>query len=313
MRGASALLAMAVLAFPADATGFAGLFAFPNHDGGGFEARPTAPPFAPQADQAVCIAAIRQAERTHAIPPDLLLAIGLQEAGMSYNGSMTIWPWSLNVEGRGVRFDSRAEAEIYLAGQLAQGKRSIDVGCLQINLRWHPDAFPTPADGFDPVRNADYAARFLRGLYAETGDWMQAAGHYHSAAPQYKDIYLAGIERHLKQIARAGGAFDDLAAQVVLPAVAGAAPLIAAETWVNGRRMNPLRAPVRLPPGMARVLPATFHRTLDLPAPDAPTLPEDPQSPPLPDPVRVAERRMFGGIALLPAPPLTAAPDEMMP
>lgn len=180
---AFAALLLGMVATSADGATFEGLFAFPGQADHAEAAAPALAPFAPRADQGVCIAAIRQAEKAYDIPRDLLLAIGLQEAGMSYKGSMTIWPWSLNVEGRGVRFDSRAEAETYLAGELTQGTQSIDVGCLQINLRWHPDAFPSPAEGFDPVRNAEYAARFLRELYAETGDWIQAAGHYHSATP----------------------------------------------------------------------------------------------------------------------------------
>lgn len=247
----AAALVLCLAAPSANAGMFEGLFAFakpessaPLPDESDEQAADPAA-LGPRADAGVCIAAIRQAEVAHGIPTDLLLAIGLQEAGMSYKGSMTIWPWSLNVEGRGYRFNTRAEAEAFLADELAQGTRSIDVGCLQVNLRWHPDAFPSSAAGFEPAPNADYAARFLRGLYLETGDWLQAAGRYHSATPNLRDIYLAGIQKHLSQLDDSAASFDALAKQA-LPAEDG--PTFAAGVTLDTpimRRMNPLHAPVR--------------------------------------------------------------------
>jgi soluble lytic murein transglycosylase-like protein len=50
---------------------------------------------------------------------------------------------------------------------------------------------------FDPVANADYAARFLRDLHAETGDWIEAAGLYHSRTPKFRDRYAARFARIL--------------------------------------------------------------------------------------------------------------------
>ena len=40
----------------------------------------------------------------------------------------------------------------------AQGARSIDVGCMQVNLLHHADAFASLEQAFDPVANARYAA-----------------------------------------------------------------------------------------------------------------------------------------------------------
>ena len=69
------------------------------------------------------------------------------------------------------------------------GVRSIDVGCGQINLMHHPDAFPSLEVAFDPQANAAYAAKFLKELFARTGDWNKAAGMYHSATPGLGDEY----------------------------------------------------------------------------------------------------------------------------
>ncbi len=65
----------------------------------------------------------------------------------------------------------------------ARGVQSIDVGCMQVNLLYHPSAFATLDQAFDPAPNASYAARFLRSLYARLGDWPEAAAAYHSFTP----------------------------------------------------------------------------------------------------------------------------------
>lgn len=262
-----ALIVVLHLALPSesDAGIFNGLFNFPSKSGSvaamdiesDQHTRTTGP------DQAICLQAIRKAERAHGIPRDLLMALGLQEAGMTVRGTRTIWPWSVNVEGRGYRFDTRVEAEEFVQGQLAQGIRSIDVGCLQINLRWHPDAFPTPGAGFEPDLNADYAARFLRDLRTQTGDWWQAAGHYHSATPERKAVYLAGLARHVAALENGSVKLDALAGQVRTSTVANIPSTAqnaegARIATIAPRRMRPLKTHTRpIQPrgsGYARVL-----------------------------------------------------------
>ncbi|TMV53446.1 lytic transglycosylase domain-containing protein, partial [Thioclava sp. BHET1] len=132
------------------------------------------------------------------IPGNLLLAIGFQEAGLSRGGQVTVWPWSVNAAGDGRMFDTRQAAQDWVRAQLKAGTGSIDVGCMQVNLRWHPEAFATLDAAFDPVRNVDYAARFLRDLYRRTGDWMTAAGSYHSFSTEERNRYLAALDQNLK-------------------------------------------------------------------------------------------------------------------
>ncbi len=144
-----------------------------------------------------CIAEILRAQQRYGIPDNLLLGIGLQEAGTSRGGRLTVWPWAVNAAGEGRLFDSREAAMAWVRERQQSGVQSIDVGCLQINLRWHPNAFASLEQGFDPAINVDYAARFLRGLYAETGDWMRAAGAYHSRTPEHAAVYLASLRRNV--------------------------------------------------------------------------------------------------------------------
>lgn len=148
--------------------------------------------------ESVCISEILAAQERHGIPENLLLGLGLQEAGTNRNGVLTVWPYAVNSEGRGRIFDSQDAALRFVEKERRDGAHSIDVGCMQINLRWHPDAFPTVQAGFDPALNVEYAARFLRRLYEESGDWRRALGNYHSRTPEKRARYT---QRALRNIA----------------------------------------------------------------------------------------------------------------
>ena len=144
-----------------------------------------------------CTRAITAAERRHGIPPGLLLAIGTVESGrpLPPRGGLAPWPWTTDAEGAGAYYDTKDAA---LAGARAalQRSRNLDVGCMQISMLHHPMAFPTLEDAFDPTRNADYAARFLRQLQAgpAAGDWGVAAGMYHSQTMTLAAPYRARVE-----------------------------------------------------------------------------------------------------------------------
>ncbi len=88
---------------------------------------------------------------------------------------------------------SGAAAVATVAALQRQGQRNIDVGCFQVNLGYHPDAFPTLAAAFDPQSNADYAAGFLATLYARTGTWQDAVAAYHSATPWQGAAYRTRV------------------------------------------------------------------------------------------------------------------------
>jgi hypothetical protein len=143
----------------------------------------------PSASQ-LCRPAIDAAERRHNIPARLLAAIARVESGRpDPGGEISPWPWAVNAEGQGFFFDSKAEAITAVNGMRARGIRSIDVGCMQVNLVHHPDAFASLEQAFDPAANADYAARFLNKLFSQTGAWPKAAAWYHSATPELGDPY----------------------------------------------------------------------------------------------------------------------------
>jgi hypothetical protein len=149
----------------------------------------------------LCRSAISAAERAHGIPPGLLLSIGLVESGRTdpATGQRHPWPWAVNAEGRGALLETREAALAFVREEQARGVRSIDVGCMQVNRVHHPNAFASLEQGFEPMANADYAARFLKELKEGPagGDWMIAAGFYHSRTPERADGYRSKVKAAL--------------------------------------------------------------------------------------------------------------------
>jgi len=150
-----------------------------------------------------CRDAIRAIERTSGIPPPLMTAIAHVESGRrTARGGIDPWPWSLNVEGVDHVYDSKAEAIAAVRQMQQSGIRSIDVGCMQVNLMYHPNAFATLDDAFDPVSNARYAASFLVQLHGQTGSWPQATADYHSATPELGADYAHKVMAVMAEEAR---------------------------------------------------------------------------------------------------------------
>lgn len=143
---------------------------------------------------ALCRAAIAQVEREAGLPSRLMQAISRVESGRrAEDGATRAWPWTINAEGRGSFFPTKAAAIAAVQALQTQGVRSIDIGCMQVNLRHHPTAFASLDEAFDPLANARYAARFLTELRGRTPDWETAAGFYHSQTPDLASGYRARV------------------------------------------------------------------------------------------------------------------------
>ncbi len=146
---------------------------------------------------ATCHEAATAAEQAAGLPAGMLDAIGRVESGRydPVSGQVWAWPWAVNAAGEGHSFNGLTEAINYVRDRQSAGVQSIDVGCFQINLQQHPDAFTSLEAAFDPATNAAYAARFLASLRQRTGGWSTAVAFYHSATPglgePYRDLVLA--------------------------------------------------------------------------------------------------------------------------
>jgi len=184
LRTALATLALAILGMGAPASGVDAA---------------TGPSAAGQQD--LCASAVAAQERRHGIPDQLLTAISMVESGRwdDTAGKTTAWPWTVTAEGKGRFFPTKAAAIAAVRRLQARGVSSIDVGCLQVNLYYHPKAFLSLNAAFDPAQNTAYAAGFLTQLKNDQGSWRKAVQHYHSSTfekriPYQNKVYAAWRE-----------------------------------------------------------------------------------------------------------------------
>lgn len=145
------------------------------------------------APQSTCETWARTAAVESGVPAHILKAIATVESGSSRSGRHAPWPWTVNVNGAGKWFDSQEDAIRYLSSVRSHGIESFDVGCFQLNYRWHGDRFASLEQMIDPSENARYAAEFLAELYREFGSWEQAIMAYHSRTPDKALLYLARV------------------------------------------------------------------------------------------------------------------------
>jgi Transglycosylase SLT domain len=151
---------------------------------------------------ALCDAALLRAETRYQLPHQLLTSIARVESGRPITSLADTrpWPWTIDADGMGLFVDSKAAAIAWMTTQAAH-HNFVDVGCMQVDLYYHPHAFASLEEAFDPVANADYAARLLLELYRGEagGNWDLAVGLYHShtslLAAEYRDrVAMVGAD-----------------------------------------------------------------------------------------------------------------------
>ena len=158
-------------------------------------------------DSTLCSVAAKKAGVKFGVNYDLLQTISAVESGKWDNlqNMYVAWPWTINVNGKGYYFPSKEEAIAAVKKYQAEGVTSIDVGCMQINLKYHGQAFSSVDEAIDPEQNLKYGAKFLRSLYSKSGNnWKKAAKRYHSGNPIEGEIYTKRLERRFETYKVAG-------------------------------------------------------------------------------------------------------------
>lgn len=142
-----------------------------------------------------CLKLFAKNEYRYRIPGDTLHSISLNETGKihSIKKIRMTWPWTVNVDGQGYFFDTKEEAADFVRKQIIIGKDSIDVGCMQVNLKHHRAAFRSVEEALDPKFNIEYAAKFLRMKYDNLLNWHKAIAHYHSATYALGEKYKNNV------------------------------------------------------------------------------------------------------------------------
>ena len=136
----------------------------------------------PAYDWFACRDEARRLEIQEGIPKLLLTAVTFTETGRRgpLGRKVMSWPWTLHAQGKSLHFDTKEDAAAAVRALMSNGVRSIDVGCMQINLRYHPHAFTSVEEALDPRANLAYGVAYLRKLKSRHKGWPAAIQNYHS-------------------------------------------------------------------------------------------------------------------------------------
>ena len=122
------------------------------------------------------------------IPRELAVAIARQESSLN--------PLALNIQGRDLHPRSVGQALEYIRWAEA-GKKSYDVGLMQINNQWFGKLGITAEELLDPQRNVETGVRILAAEIRRHGfNWL-AVGKYHSPDRERGRRYAWRVWRHL--------------------------------------------------------------------------------------------------------------------
>lgn len=117
-----------------------------------------------------------RASRQFSVPLEVLYSVAMTES--SRKGKLQ--PFALNIEGKAYFASTAQEAMDVFRSARARGAKLIDLGCMQINHHYHGHKFKSPDEMLIAARNVDYAASFLKELFAREGNWTAAVGRYHA-------------------------------------------------------------------------------------------------------------------------------------
>lgn len=181
----------------------------------------------------ICLNATQTMEKHYNIKKHLLTTIASVESGRwnEKTQQKMAWPWTINAQGKGYFFNTKAEAVQKVRELQTKGIRSIDVGCMQINMLYHGHEFKSIEEAFDPMHNVEYAAKFLTNLYENNNhDWLKAAMSYHSTSPQKAQRYRKKIVAAFETVKTA---YNDLDATLHSVSPAGNIKVKVPETQIS--------------------------------------------------------------------------------
>jgi len=129
--------------------------------------------------------------REYSIPEILLYSVALQESEKPGTGRP--WPWTINVGGKGIYFDSRTELFKYAEKLIERGITNFDIGLMQVNWRWNGQHFRSLWAATEPYTNLRTGAMIIRKYYRESRSYEVAIGKYHAPsnpenAKKYKEL-----------------------------------------------------------------------------------------------------------------------------
>jgi len=127
-----------------------------------------------------------QAGLRFGLDPLLIYSVALAESGAGRgNGNVSPWAWTLRAPKKPFYADSQEEAEEVLASFIERYGSSIDVGYMQINIKWHGDRVENHSDLLDPETNICLGSEILKTAIASApDDLILGVGRYHHWADE---------------------------------------------------------------------------------------------------------------------------------
>jgi hypothetical protein len=147
---------------------------------------------------AACYVELRGAADRHKIPFRILEAVSSAESGREGGGFLWPWPWTVNVAGKAQFFNLREQAAEFVNQAIERGQTNVDIGCMQLNWRYHGAAFKDPNAALQPATNVEYAAKLLAKEYQISGTWADAVARYHSRRAHHAADYRCLVVRRLR-------------------------------------------------------------------------------------------------------------------
>lgn len=137
------------------------------------------------------------------LDPLLLYAVALAESARKRGkGQIAPWAWTLNERGKGLYFTSRDEAASHL-DQAIRSTSNVDVGIMQVNIRWNGHRVDDPRSLLDPRTNLRVGATILReALDSAPDDRVLGVGRYHSSDPSRARRYGERVLTIYRQLAK---------------------------------------------------------------------------------------------------------------
>ena len=130
------------------------------------------------------------------VDPALLYSIALVESAIDapQKGFLKPSPWTLRTN-KPFYAKSKQEAEALLE-RLMMTNKSIDVGMMQINLKWHGHRVKSAKDLLDPLTNVRVGAQIIsEQIKRYPNDAALAVGNYHSSRPDRARWYARHVLR----------------------------------------------------------------------------------------------------------------------
>lgn len=122
-----------------------------------------------------------QIARKHGLSPYLLYAVALVESSRGNGLLVAPWPWAINHAGHSTYHLNRASALHEISTLQAKGQHSMDIGLMQINLRWQGQRVNHVHQLLDPKTNVEIGAQILsEALSTAPGDPILGVGRYHA-------------------------------------------------------------------------------------------------------------------------------------